>query len=203
MIRGYLAVVIGHDQKAKGALAVEPLSCYEYDYNSEIAKLVAREATDMGVKAQVFDRNQGLKAAYENVNGWLRNRVGCSIELHFNASTNPAAMGCETLYIDRNHSDVLAGMVQMEVLKALYYLDSNNGRPEFRQKHNRRTKALAKSDRGYGNLSLLEGIAGVIAEPFFGSNLEDAKTALERKKEYAIALIMASRSFFALPHPPR
>lgn len=203
MIRGFLAVVIGHDQKAKGALAVEPLSCYEYDYNSEIAKLVTKLATDMGVKAQVFNRNEGLLACYENVNGWLRNRVGCSIELHFNASENPAAMGCETLYIPENRSDLLASFVQTEVLKALYYLDSNSARPSFRQVHNRRTKALKKADRGYGNLSLLEGIAGVIAEPFFGSNTEDAKAALERKVEYATALIMASRSFFALPHPLR
>lgn len=198
-----VAIVVGHDERDKGAVAVAPLSCQEYDYNTEIAKLCLDNAPSFGLVVKVFTRNAGLKECYREVNQWLDEMGGvCAMELHFNASDNPSVMGTETLYLNGNpHGEMFAKLVQIEVLKAIAYLDASSYdyRPNWNAKHNRRTKALVCGNRGYLNLTLLDQkYAGVIVEPFFGTNPDDAKAGFDHKEAYAKALLTAARCFYAV-----
>lgn len=190
-MKGRFAVIIGHDQVERGAKAVSPLNCFEYEYNSEIARLMEKQAEDFQLQLQVFDRNKGLLTAYKQVNEWalFTPYPACAMELHFNSTTDRSARGAEVLWVSKE-AEILAELTQTEVLQALYFNISSGIPPRC----NRGAKQLTKGGRGYLNLSLAK-VPAVIVEPFFGSNQEDCWRALGQTEEYARGLLCAAENF--------
>lgn len=185
-----LAIVIGHDEKRKGAYGVLPLNKYEYDYNSEVAEMMFRFAMELGIQTSVFYRNKvGIKGCYEKVNDWLKGQVGCVIELHFNSFINNKVRGTETLFDnDPKESIDLA----QEIHDSVVAIFNRHG------KEDRGKKLIDLTDDHYerGEINFREcKHPMVIVEPFFGSNKEDATLGLNKKVEYAAALVTAAEKF--------
>jgi N-acetylmuramoyl-L-alanine amidase len=180
-----LAIVVGHDIKAKGATSVGPLNVQEYDYNVDLAEHMYRSAMAKGITTRVFTRNGiGIKGAYENVRKWSDENTVC-VELHFN-SYNGKVQGSETLFDkDPLESIELAREVHKEIVEVF----------QRKNKHDRGIKLVDYGERGYLNLNLCK-IPSCIVEPFFGDNPADAELGYKLKHQYADAIVDAVFTYF-------
>lgn len=183
------AIVVGHEEKAKGASSVSPLSQMEYDFNLRIAQAIYRLLREEGkVSPRIFLRDGiGISGAYSQVNAWVSDDPkSCAIELHFN-SFNGKAEGSETLYDkDPAQSKEFAQIIQ----DALVLCYGRQG------KLNRGIKLIEAGDRGHKNLALCH-IPSCIVEPFFGDCPAEAKLAHEREAEYPKYLAKAISKFLS------
>lgn len=190
----YLALVIGHTHADGGADGVSPLNMQEYVYNTEVASIAKKEATNFNVEIEVFFRDiGGVKGAYSLATKWLESKInkGAIIELHFNAA-NKAAVGTETVYADKNdekgvNEKLFAQIIQDEMCQVF-------GRTG---KENRGLEHLDGSagERGYQNMTQTIKYPSILVEPFFGDVESEAKLAVEKQKEYAICLIKGFLKF--------
>jgi N-acetylmuramoyl-L-alanine amidase len=160
-----VAVVVGHNSKATGADAPDPIGD-EFGFNNLVADKMVELASEYGIEAKRFNRSYTgsysgeIRSAYAAVDNW--NPVA-SIELHFNDSA-PEANGTETLHSGSPKSKALAKCVQDAMLSSLGLRD-------------RGLKEMAKTDRG--GLSVHAGKApGILVEPFFCHNSKDFKSAV-------------------------
>lgn len=175
---GRLAIIVGHEAKAKGAVAVAPLSMSEYAYNTLVAEDMEVYAKDVGLEAKIFYRD-GLgrdgvgKAASKWCAGAHRSRC---IELHFNAAT-PKATGTETLYDSREPGNERFAQTVQKLLVDLFR-SSDRGAKKV------------DSGRGSSNLRAVT-VIGCLVEPLFGSNAKDAAKLLTKRTEYAQTLVKA------------
>lgn len=180
-----VAIVVGHEEKAKGTKAVPPINIHEYDYNKDLAFVVARYVKDAGAESMVFFRDQiGLAGCYEKVNAWAREAPSCCIELHFNAF-NGTVQGTECLYdADPADSVELAREIQNSIV------------PMFRRegKQNHGIKLIQEGDRGHYNMKLCK-VPSCIVEPFFGDNMKDSMLGAMLKFDYAKTLADACVRF--------
>jgi len=168
-----LGIVVGHTRKDGGAVAVEGTIPQEYAYNTKLAQDMLNIAANReGLIVRVFYRDDiGIRGAYKLSDAWGAN---CTIELHYNAAANPKATGTETLHSGTKRSKSLAKHVQKRMVKAL----------------NLRDRGLKDRSTGRGSTSLRAGRApAIIVEPGFGSNFNDAKTLLRKRRELAQAYI--------------
>jgi N-acetylmuramoyl-L-alanine amidase len=157
-----VAVVVGHNHKARGAASVAPISKYEFDFNKEVAALMKREAREFNLAVELFYRQpEGgytaeIERAYAAVSAW---KADCAIELHFNATEG--AHGTEMLHrSDSKAAAALAGHVLEETVRLLKLRD-------------RGLKPKKPGDRGATSLYALDKVPTIIAEPFFGSSKPD------------------------------
>jgi len=155
-----VAIVIGHHEDAPGAVAeVGSQSVTEHALWSRFAPRLVELLTCEGVKATTVDRpneqvDSDLLAAV--------NRTGadCAIELHFNASVG-SGWGTEMIHWPGSEEGKrLATLLQAETVGALGLRD--------------RGTSARKDLRFLGGTSM----PAVIAEPFFGSDEEDAVRGL-------------------------
>lgn len=182
-----LAVIVGHNAKARGAYAGEPIAKHEFDLNGAVARRIRDYAAQFNLAVEIFNRLPGtsykaeVSEAYGRVAAWSPD---VALELHFNASDNAAATGSETLYRpDRPASKRLAGHVQREILALLKLRD-------------RGLKAVSLSDRGAGSIYALDPTPIVLAEPFFGSCASDTQRVAEVGQDaLALAYLRAVRDF--------
>jgi N-acetylmuramoyl-L-alanine amidase len=175
-----LGIVVGHTRKAKGARMAAPYNFSEYDWNSDLAKMMQDYAKKMysDVKTHIIFRDLGgISGAYAEARA---ERCDCVIELHFNGFNGQAA-GTSTLTTPAADDQEFAHIIQ----KAMVALYGRVG------KFDRGVKSLSKADRGGGNVHSFPGGANCLIEPFFGDNPAEAKMGIEKKAALAKCLVDA------------
>jgi len=174
-----IGLIVGHEKKAQGAVMPAPYRLSEYAYNSEIAQLAKDYAKRIGVTAEIIFRDGiGISGAYKKAKSL---GVDCVIELHFNAY-NGTVSGTETLCSNEGADKQFANFVHNHVCNVF---DRKPGAGD------RGVKTLSATDRGGSNVHALPNVPNCLIEGFFGDNPKEAKMALERKEQYAHALIDA------------
>ena len=175
-----IAIVIGHNSKAQGAVRVTD-GRTEFDWNGQLAELIRSHDPD---SVKVFRREAGggysaeIDRVYREVDKWGAN---CSLELHFNGSSNPLANGGETLSSGSAGSKRLADLVRSNVSAALGNSD-------------RGVRVLKRQDRG--GRSLWQGKSpAVLTEPYFGSNVAECLNAGMHVDRLAEAYFRAAVTF--------
>lgn len=176
-----IAIVVGHNARAQGAVNVAGVS--EYIWNGELAGLI-QDHDPQAVR--VFRRIAGggysreIDRVYAEVDAW---GADCSIELHFNGSASASAQGCLTLSSGTQGSLALARCVHARCLGVMQGRDRGI---EVRSRHDR------------GGRSLWQGRApGIMTEPFFGSNPEECRRADARIDQLAEAIYRGAVEFSA------
>lgn len=185
-----LAVVIGHNSRAQGAVRGDTGET-EYVWNGRLAQLMERDAAEFGIEMRVFRRTAGggyrteIRRVYDEVDRW---GADASMELHFNGAASPAATGIETLSSGTALSLRFATAVQDEMIVALGLRD-------------RGVKTVGGNERG--GASLISGAApAILVEPFFGSSLKGQEATDELHEQEALArayLRGAARAFESYP----
>jgi N-acetylmuramoyl-L-alanine amidase len=177
-----IAIVIGHNSKAQGAVRITDERT-EFDWNGELASII-EEHDPCGVK--VFRRERGggysreIDRVYAEVDAW---GADCSLELHFNSSANARANGGLTLSSGSTGSLALANLVRERVAKVLNNTDRG---VEVRGRHAR------------GGRSLWQGRSpAIMTEPYFGSNPKECNNALMFMDEMAEAYYRAAMVFLS------
>jgi N-acetylmuramoyl-L-alanine amidase len=183
-----LAVVVGHEQKAQGAVSVSPLLQTEYVFNSDLARIIKGMSQSRGVSVKIFMRDVvGLRRCYEQVCLWEADAV---VELHFNSFKDPVARGTETLAGEDAESKEWARYLQFNICDAL-------GRVG---KEDRGVKDIPNSEslgeRGWFNVNSVPGVPNALIEPFFGSNPGDAALAFDRRVHLAAAVLDAFIGYY-------
>jgi N-acetylmuramoyl-L-alanine amidase len=194
-----LALIVGHNSKAKGAVRVDTGES-EYDFNRRVAGIAMEYARQNYPGLHVV---KILRAPSDSVGDEIRTAyaradalgVDATIELHFNSHGSKSARGRETLYSDTDAGLFLAIEIQMLTGAAF---------PELRD---RGLKEVMSGERGW--LSLTSGRApAVIVEPFFGSNQGDCEMTKgpDAERRLAAAWIDAAADFLEVtrstPTPP-
>lgn len=179
-----IAIVVGHNEKAQGAVRVTD-GRTEYDWNSELAAAIRdlnpkqvmvfhRKHDPAGYTAEIHD-------CYARCDMW---GADVSCELHFNSFTT-AASGTETLFATKAGKAV-AEKVQAAMVGALGLRD----------------RGLLHRPSGRGAGSLIAGKApAVLVEPYFGSNPTDCLRADERFGKLAEAIFSALGGAVPVPLP--
>lgn len=170
------AIIVGHEAKAKGAKAVQPLGSYEYDFNKEIAQIMYVFAREKSMDARIFYRDGiGVGGVGKAVERW---GADVAIELHFN-SAGVSARGTETLYdAEPKDNKEFAEIIQRWMCEVF----------KREGKQNRGIKLLKDGDRGHYNLKVVKCVS-VLVEPFFGSNKEDSHLGWSNATGYARSLV--------------
>ncbi len=175
-----IAIVVGHNAKARGAVRVTD-GVTEFEWNTDLAEII-QDHDPANIK--IFKRVRGggysaeIDRVYAEVDAW---GADCSIELHFNGSSNPRSTGCLTLSSGTSGSMALAGYVQPLMLAAMGNEDDG-------------IQARGRKDRG--GRSLWQGRSpAIMAEPYFGSNEAFCRVADAHKDELAEAIYVGAKRF--------
>ena len=155
---GRVAVVIGHNSKNKGAYAKGDFNQFEYEFNGDVAKIIAARAWN-GLDVKIFRRwysgsyASEIKKVYSSVNAWNPDFV---LELHFNSS--PGGYYSFMLYHHASSkSKAVAKIVNDTFIAATGFASKQQN------------AAKKSGDRGYLSLASARAPA-VLTEPFFESN---------------------------------
>lgn len=168
-----VAIVVGHTKKSPGAVAVKPLSMTEYDYNTDFAQLILTILQKSYNCAAFFRDGLTIQETYQHIEKWS---PAVSIELHFNSSSNPQAFGTEVLCAVWNAAP--ASIFQENLCIALN-----------RDKDGDRGVKILRDDMHRGWASVTNLPCPILIEPFFGSNPEDCKLAMDRQEAMALAIL--------------
>jgi len=174
-----LAVIVGHEKKAQGAVMAQPFNKSEYEFNTMVAKAMHKYASTLNSEVEVeiiFRDGLGISGAYARARQLLCDAV---IELHFNAF-NGKVVGTETLTTPDSSDMDFAHIVQKKMCEVF-----------GRDGQSRGVKAISKSARGGGNVHSFPGGVNCLVEPFFGDTHSEASLAMNRLDEYAEALVQA------------
>ncbi|MFZ9938216.1 MAG: N-acetylmuramoyl-L-alanine amidase [Luteolibacter sp.] len=178
-----IALCVGHSRELAGrrdggAVSVGGIS--EWEYNAALAPLIAGHLERYGIRSVIVEHYQGH--GYTAAMRWLAEHlrdldVAAALELHFNAA-GPTARGHEWLHwhSSRRARALAVGLdyeMRLQVPPAM--LPARGPKPR------------TPSDRGAEFLRLTHCPA-VIAEPFFGSNVEDWKIATRHQSKIALAI---------------
>lgn len=161
-----VAIVVGHSSKSQGAVSVDRTT--EFAYNEPIALALVDRLRCRGVQGVVVYR--GLPNDYTNLPFKINDtkaRIG--VELHFNSVANTAVQGAEMLHWHTSpKSRRLASLLLDETIPALGVKS--------------RGLVAIKSTKDRGGCALYyTKMPFVMVEPFFGSNADDWRKAVERK----------------------
>jgi N-acetylmuramoyl-L-alanine amidase len=185
----HLGVIVGHNAKSGGAMAVAPLSEQEFKFNTVVAELMEELGPEYGIKVDILFRmaGKGYSAEIDEVYALADAlNVDVTMELHFNAASS-AARGTEVLSSGSQGSLAFANAVQSELVDSFKRKGSKN----------RGVKVLTSSDRGYR--SVVAGRApAILTEPFFGSNMSDASQVVELGKAALAEIYMNATRTYAL-----
>lgn len=177
-----IALCVGHsrqinDRPEGGADSVGGVS--EWTYHRELATMIRETLSESRVAARIYaDYGPGSYGSAQRLLATVlrRDRVTIAVELHFNSSDSPAATGHEWLYWHASSaSKRLAESLSAEMSLSFPEIKTRGAKPKD------------AADRG---AEFLRGThcPAVIAEPFFGSNPADWKTATSRKYSLARAI---------------
>jgi len=172
-----LGIIVGHTKEIPGASLKGTDSIKEYHYNREVAQkaaALAKAKYPMLDVVVIYRDGIGIIGAYTEARKLLCDAV---IELHFNAF-NGEVSGTETYSSTEQGDAEFAHYVH----KAVCFVFGRNGA-------SRGVKAISKSTHGGINLYSFPGGVNCLSLPFFGDNLEEAKTGLRLSEEYAKGLL--------------
>lgn len=176
---GRIALVVGHNPKAQGAIRVTDRRT-EYDWNGALAERIA--ALDPG-RYVIIRRTPGageIARAYAEVE---RAGVRASVELHFNSLAGSSATGTETLISASTKSKRFAALMQAEMVAALGLRD-------------RGLKQPGPKEGGYTALMAASPPA-ILIEPYFGSNAADCAAADRNPPALAAGIHKACMAFLS------
>jgi N-acetylmuramoyl-L-alanine amidase len=189
--RPMVALCVGHSRLVNGRVeggAVSVGGCSEHSYWSGTVQIIATALAAGGIASAIIDRYQGegYGAAMRCLAGRVRElKAACAVELHFNDSDNPRACGHEWLYWHASErSKALADALETSLAYGVRDLTARGLKP------------ITAADRGAEFLRLTHCPA-VIAEPFFGSNSGDWKTAVDRQNKIACAIASGIANWLA------
>lgn len=186
-----VALCVGHSRKINGKIeggAVSVGRVNEHTYNRELALMIEAQLDGMGIPSFIVASYQGN--GYTAAQKWLASHLKeqgatAAIELHFNSADASSATGHEWLFwASSKKGRLLAGELDDSMLEM------------FPDLNRRGIKPKGSGDRGAEFLKLTHCPA-VIAEPFFGSNPEDWKLAVEKKADIALAMATGIRKYLA------
>tara|TARA_Y100000004_G_scaffold75981_1_gene85468 strand:- start:180 stop:881 length:702 start_codon:yes stop_codon:yes gene_type:complete len=127
-----VAICVGHSRPGdNGAVSVTGES--EWNYNEVVAETLGGILQRAGVKVSIFDMYQGEN--YGEATTWLADRLNesrpdCAIELHFNASDNPAAEGFEYIHWGSSLRGQRMAKCFLSAHEELSFLQNNRGAKE-------------------------------------------------------------------------
>nr|DAY42653.1 MAG TPA: Cell wall hydrolase autolysin [Caudoviricetes sp.] len=158
-----VALVIGHNQRSKGAYS--QIVGSEYDYWKRIAEKIKGEIPEF---VDVYERKAN-KAYILEMNEVLNelNKINYKfcIELHFNSAENTQANGCECLVYYKNNEAKELATNFMAKLQNIFgsKIRGNHGIIEIQD---------SKTRGGYGICNSKDTY--ILVEPFFGSNNDES-----------------------------
>lgn len=172
-----LAIIVGHTKASPGASLAGTKQC-EYQYNTEVAEIMADEARRIGSidPVIIFRDGVGIEGAYKKA---IAEKCDAAIELHFNAF-NGRADGTEALCTSDLNDVEFAHIIQNAMCRVFARAGQSRG-----------VKAIAKSARGGGNVHSFPGGVNCLVEPAFGDNPREARMLIDYKVAYASALVQA------------
>lgn len=183
-----IALCIGHNAHAQGAVRALPPRDSEYRWNGRLAKMIRQLDPDqVGIFRRVYAGPGGYGAEVRKVTAQA-DEWGCDVmaELHFNGAYDSSATGTETFYLSEAGRRI-AEKVQKAVVAALGLRD----------------RGIKLRDSGDGAGFLRAGRApAVILEPFFGTNVSDCRRVDERLGALAMALFTSLGGVATSPAPP-
>lgn len=191
-----IALAVGHSRFVKGRRdggAVSVGGVAEWTWNLDLAKRIQVQLTSLGVESIIIDHYEG--SGYGSAMRWLAARlkalkVEAVIELHFNAA-GPDATGHEwPHWHSSRNGQHLASLIKSEVGFTFPELLSRGLKPRIRP----RAAKERRNNRGWQFLNYTHCPA-VIAEPFFGSNVEDWQIVTRRKEDLAQAIAEGIASY--------
>jgi N-acetylmuramoyl-L-alanine amidase len=150
-----LALVVGHEMKAKGAKAISGI--HEYDFFRMVVSQMKDKLKDSHVEVEEFLRDgRSIRATIQAAKKW---QADICIELHYN-SFNKQANGCEALWVSKENK--LAQSCNEEWCKE-------------QKIKNRGIKVVSKGKNGFASVDEISknGMRGFLWEPFFGDNEHD------------------------------
>jgi len=167
-----LGIIVGHTKKSPGAVMPEPYNCTEYSFNTMVAKNLESLGGAYKYEIGVFFRDGiGRHGAYDKASFWGADII---LELHFNSSDNKEAVGAQILSSAKHKDHPLPPMLLARMVNLFGGYSRGIQIPE-------------PLDRGYSNVN--RPIPYFIVEPFFGSNMSQAKIAMDKHIKYAIEIL--------------
>ena len=184
----HAGIIVGNEKAKPGAFSTH-LNSHEYEWNKELADMIASAMKE--IKSNIIYRDRiGVIGAYSEAD-----RLGSKIciELHFNSSHSQSASGTGILYYPGSKNGRrLAEAIFKEMKPVLGLPDWPKGTSGIA------TPYQASGSERRGEYSLGAGKApAVLLEPFFGSNSLDCHRAHERKNDLAEAIASAMRSYLS------
>lgn len=149
-----IGLIIGHDQKAQGAVSFDGTS--EYLYNSKVASLTGITHTNRN--------NGGIAGAVKELK---RLGFNSSCEMHLNAY-NGKAKGFEILVLKGDLESIRHARLVAETFKSKF--------PDHVMRGDNGLKLISNKDRGGGNLQTAKNHGmkvAILMEPFFCDNKAD------------------------------
>ena len=168
-----VALIIGHNSRNKGAYSI--ILGSEYTYWKRIAekiKTVIPQIVDVYERKANKCYTKEMNEVLEELN---KNDYKFCLELHFNASTDSQANGCECyIYHKNNKAKELASYI-MAILQ-------NKFNSKIRSNHGINLINSSKVRGGYGICKSKDTY--ILIEPFFGTN-EDESLRFSIEKDVA------------------
>lgn len=178
-----IALIIGHDEKAQGAVAYNGMS--EYKFNSFVTSY-AKEYAPAEITARIFNRNKGgIRVALQEAKDW---GADASIEFHFNWNETVVKKQLEILVYKKSidsqaFAKKLASAINKKMGISLRGDDSNG------------LKIVVDGERGADNVIYGNSIGikyCMLIEPCFGNiKTEESCKIIENPKLYAKVVIEA------------
>jgi N-acetylmuramoyl-L-alanine amidase len=189
MVKMKVALIIGHNDRSKGAYSSVVGS--EYDYWKKISEKIK---TEIPLMVDVYERKPNqyyTREMFEVLEELNKNDYNFCMELHFNAAASEQANGCECLvYCGNNKAKELATdfMARLQnkfgskirtkenVIKVTMQEKRIDGKT-WEEEIKETTRGLilvqdSKTRGGYGICNSKDTY--ILVEPFFGSNNEEA-----------------------------
>lgn len=175
-----VAIVVGHEQNAQGAVN-KTHGVTEFQFNSELASLIQEALDHEGIDNVVVFRENGYSQLPYDIN---RTSADIALELHANAA-NTVAKGCETLYWHTSKNGKrLASCIQDSILGI------------YKPLADRKIKPKNQGDRG-ATVLRKTSMPCVILEPFFIDNNQDYKYAKKNIEVLAFSIVDGIKQYKA------
>ena len=167
-----VALVIGHHEKSKGALA-KHFNLREWDFYKKVVECMG-EVNVFYHDENISGYTSRIKNTAKKINKFPFDLI---IELHFNSAVHKSANGCETLYYYRSNTSKDYALKFSNIVNEFTGIKVRNGG----------LKALTnRNDRGFASVYYTKAPT-ILIEPFFGSNTEDCKK-IESPQNMAVIL---------------
>lgn len=196
-----VAIIVGHHEKDKGAVAYTGES--EWDWNNNIAvKTKFHLHGEVNVKIFYRDPNRGYQSAMKDIAKRVAEwGADFSLELHFNSFVREA-YGCEILVAeDANNYEDTIRLADVWTDKLAYRFNLKERRKvQFRDKtYGDGVKVCKVGERGYWNLAYLSDYGvpmSILIEPMFANKQTDESRRFfsqNGKNEYINYLVVMLR----------